>query len=405
MHIVYCSNRYWPADGGLEVYLRNTVREISKDNRVSVVTLIRDERPLLETLLNPVRQEIPASPEGPDNTITTLTLSRIRRLALNAIRLESTALHLFEEKYYLIRSLCIRYTARMLSHSLRTAIAGADVIHSMGPWELSHAVNMVRVNIPHIVTGFLHTGHWADDAYSLEHFRACDHIIALSQAESLQYQQCGIPAEQISVIGVPSYTTAPHASTNAQPALSDIPARFVLFLGVKRDYKGLDLLLEAAPNVWRVFPDVGFIFAGPRTEYSRRLFQSAPNDSRIIELDRITEEAKADLLRKCSLLCLPSATEIMPNVILESWLVKKPVVTSAIPTLLELVGDAGICVNRNARELSEAINLLIDNPSLANALGHNGWARCKRDHNVTLIKSKLEEAYSLAIRKRGRVLG
>ncbi len=405
MRVVYCSNRYWPADGGLEVYLRNIVREVSKDNLVSVVTLVRDDRQVLDTLLNPVRQALPPSAEDPGYTVTTLRLSRFRRFALNAARLESAALELFEGKYYLFRSLSIRYTARLLSHSLKAAVAGADVIHSMGPWELSHAVNMIRGNIPHVVTGFLHMGHWADDAYSLEHFRGCDHIIALSQAESEQYQQCGVPADRISVIGVPSRLPVPHAHTGEQPALSDLPTRFVLFLGVKRDYKGLDLLLEAAPHVWQTLPDVGFIFAGPRTEYSRRLFQSAPKDSRIIEFDRIPEEAKADLLRKCSLLCLPSATEIMPNVILESWQMKKPVVTSAIPTLVELVGDAGICVNRNARELSEAISLLIDNPSMASALGHKGWERCVREHNITLIKSKLEEVYSRAVRVRGRALG
>jgi glycosyltransferase involved in cell wall biosynthesis len=404
MRIVYCSNRFWPADGGLEVYLRNIVREMSKDNQVSVVTLIRDDCQVLDTLLNPVRQAIPASAEDTDYTVTTLQLSRVRRLVLKALRLESVAQDLFEDKYYLIRSLCIRYTARLLSHSLRAAVAGADVIHSMGPWELSHAVNMVRGDIPHVVTGFLHTGHWADDDYSLEHFRACDHIIALSQAESRQYQQCGISADRISVIGVPGCVTEQHAYSAMQSALDDLPARFVLFLGVKRDYKGLDLLLESAPYVWQVLPDVGFVFAGPRTDYSRRLFRSAPNDPRIIEVDRIPEEAKADLLQKCSLLCLPSATEIMPNVILESWLMKKPVVASAIPTLLELVGDAGICVHRNARELSDAISLLIDNPKLASDLGRKGWERCMREHNITLIKTKLEEAYSRTVFMRGRPL-
>src|ERR1043165_3454076 len=299
MQIVFCSNRYPPAHGGVEVYVRNIAEELSKTHSVRVVTIVQDERSLFDTLQD--RANATVLTKDGAVVVNALRISRLRRIALHALRLEGLAQGLVEDSYYLIRSLCIRYTARLLSRELRQAVVGADIIHSMGPWELSHAVNLVRGNIPHVVTGFLHEGHWAHDIYSIKHFRACDHVVALTQAECSQYQELGIRPEKLTVVGVPSMTIAGrdvHA-----PVLENLPSRFVLFLGVKRDYKGLDLLLNSARIIWRTLPDVGFVFAGPRTEYSRKLFASMSSDHRIIEMDTVSEEEKIQLLQSCICLC------------------------------------------------------------------------------------------------------
>jgi glycosyltransferase involved in cell wall biosynthesis len=289
--------------------------------------------------------------------------------------------------------LWLRYTAQLLCFPLKRMIEGVDVIHSVAPWELSHAANLVKGRIPHFVTGLLHPGQWADDANSIRHFQKCDHIIALSETERRAYLQWDIARDKVSVAGVPvrevEYQDAhPYRSTRIDPSKP-----LILFIGVKRAYKGIKLLLDATQHVWKVLPEAQFVFVGPRTNYSIATFASRASDARIIEIDAISEQDKWGLLEQCSLLCLPSETEIMPNVILEAWSKHKPVITSNIATLQEFIGDAGLCVPLNELAISEAIINLIQNPTVSKALGDLGWEKCVHEHNACRVRARLEEIY------------
>jgi glycosyltransferase involved in cell wall biosynthesis len=393
MRVVYCSDRYWPAVGGAEVYIRTVAQEMAREHMVKVVTLIRDQRSLAETIRRPTVELNSSMNQDGHVQVVTLELSRGLRAASQLLPLEPLAHRLFGHDYYLIRSLWLRYIARLLASPLEAELRGADIIHSVAPWELSHAVNLVRGDIPHVATGLLHPGHWADDDNSLRHFRKCDHIIALSNSERQAYRQLGIPDCRISVVRIPIKEPGAHEDQLSWSFPININEPFVLFLGVKREYKGVDLLLEAAAHVWDVIPEARFVFVGPRTDYSEALFAAPPHDPRIIELDAIPEGDKWNLLKQCTLMCLPSETEIMPNVILEAWLMRKPVITSDIPTLREFVGDAGLCVARTALSLAQAIVYLMQHRAISAALGERGWKKSRYEHSASAVRSTLENIY------------
>lgn len=393
MRIVYCSDRYWPALGGAETYIRTIAQEMSREHVVKVVTLIRDERSLAETLCRPTVELNRSLNRDGRVQVVTLELSPVLRNVSQAVRFECFTHRLFRHHYHLVRSLWLRYTSHLLVAPLKGELRGADIIHSVAPWELSHAVNLIRAVIPHVITGLLHPGHWADDANSLRHFQRCDHIIALSNTGRQAYRQLNIPDKRISVVGVPIGEPETHDEQTSWSFPVNISKPLVLCLGVKREYKGIDLVLEAATHVWDVIPEAQFVFAGPRTDYSEALFAATRHDPRVIELDTISEFDKWNLLKHCSLVCLPSETEIMPNVILEAWLMRKAVITSDTLALREFVSDAGLCVKRNVLTLSQSIAYLLQNPAISTSLGERGWKKCKNEHSVLTVRSRLENVY------------
>src|SRR5204863_4862742 len=109
----------------------------------------------------------------------------------------------------------------------------------------------------------------------------------------------------------------------------------VLFLGIRRPYKGFRLLLDAAPRVAARQPDVTFVFAGPGERIE-------PNgEERVLDVGVVDDDDRAGWLEAADLLCLPSEAEIFPGSFLEAWSVGTPVLAGDIATLRELVRISG----------------------------------------------------------------
>jgi len=152
-------------------------------------------------------------------------------------------------------------------------------------------------------------------------------------------------------------------------------------------------MLEAAPHVWRTFPEVPFLFLGPRSTESIKSFSQVV-DSRIVEAGKVPDELRDAALARSSVVCLPSATEILPNVVLEAWAARKPVIVSDIPTLSELVAGGGLTTARTPTAIAEAIIHLLANPHLAACLGAEGHRKATEEFSVSRIGSALEDIYN-----------
>ena len=298
LRIVYCSNRYVPAHGGLEVFLKNVACAMARKHHVTVVSVCHDDRSFVESLVSPPIVDRVTPDGGGLPSVVPVRLSPLSRFAARFLRAEPSILSLApRERYYTIRSRFTLYAAYLMRHAMKPHVDGADIVHSFGPWEVSHSVARLRPTAPHIVTGFLHTGFWADDAFSLQHYLSCDQVIALVQAECDDYVRLGVPRNSVSVVPIPM--TEPEAgsrqtsrcckSANRQP--------FVLFLGVKREYKGIEILLDATTLVWHRIPNVNFILIGARTSYSERLFAARSPDPRVVDLGYVDEAAKQRIAR------------------------------------------------------------------------------------------------------------
>jgi glycosyltransferase involved in cell wall biosynthesis len=398
VQIIFGIERYWPASGGAEAYVRSIAQTLAmRHHIVTVVTLVRDDDPLTPIRRSLRLQNVPEAWDGPVR-IVSLHISNWDRILLSPILLQMLPIK-SRRIYERLRTLGFELFARVLCTNFLNIVKNADVIHTIAPWEMSHLANLAKkkLGIPHIMTGLMHPGFWADDFHSFALYKQSNYLIALLNSEKEEYLKIGIPPIKIKVIGTPSPVIhCPNKLLFQSAFPTENP--IILFLGVKRWYKGYDLLLQAAPFVWKKIPQTTFVFIGPRSKESIALF-SHISDPRIIETDRISDELRNSALDACNVLCLPSATEIMPNVILEAWTAGKPVVVSNIPTLVELVTGGGLCVQRKPEFIADALIQILSNPALAKQLSTEGKRRANGEFSVGQITSALEETYYEIINK------
>jgi glycosyltransferase involved in cell wall biosynthesis len=229
-------------------------------------------------------------------------------------------------------------------------------------------------DVPFVMTPNHHP-RWRGWLYRVycEIYRQADALIAFTEHERRILIGLGARPERVHVTGI-GPVLAPTAEPERAREAFGLPERFVLFLGQKYPYKGLDALLQAAPLVWRRHPDVHFAFVGPRTEHSRRLFGGA-SDPRIHEIDAVSLEDKTSLLRACEVLCVPSSQEAFGGVIVEAWSQGRPVVVGPAPAAFDVVseGDDGWLVREATGEaVAERLGRLLDDPARATAMGARG---------------------------------
>jgi glycosyltransferase involved in cell wall biosynthesis len=276
-------------------------------------------------------------------------------------------------------------------------------------WDLWRLIRKLRPNIVHThsskagflgrlaarMTGVPHTvhtphGHVFEGYFSpvatrtftaLERLAArwTDRIITLSDGEAQDHLRLGIGRRE-QFVTIPSGVDldAIRAASPA-PLISEGPvigavARLV-------PIKGLQYLVDAAPEILRRCPDARFLLVGdgemrPALEAQARAHGLA---------DQITfagfREDIPSIIAGMDLVVLPSINEGMGRVLVMAMALGKPIVATRVGGVAELLGDgeAGLLVPaRDPIALAEAIGTLLRDPARAQTLGEAGRRRALR---------------------------
>jgi glycosyltransferase involved in cell wall biosynthesis len=378
MRIGFVAHRAHPAVGGMESYLRHLTRALAQRHDVRVVAQGIDTGPrslLADSLRPPPEFErfeddgvhieplrVPAARRALLAPLATQVAPGLRRYAWGSPRLAANRLY-----------------ARVVGPVLAEQLRGCDVVHLWGSDLLgAAAVHAARLlGVPVVGTPFVHAGNWGDSESFAVTYRALDRVCALLHTDADVYAKLGVAPDRIEVVGVCS----PPVPT-AQPAADAAP--LVLFLGVRRPYKGYELLLEAAPLV----PGATFAFVGPGAPL--------PETAGVIDVGEVDDEERAAWLAAADLLVLPSEAEIFPVSILEAWSAGVPVVTSDIPTLSELVerSRGGVAVARDVEALAGAIRALLADDARRRELADNGRAFWRTGFTVDAVAARHEALYA-----------
>jgi glycosyltransferase involved in cell wall biosynthesis len=272
--------------------------------------------------------------------------------------------------------------AAVVAPTIARAGDGAQVVHMWGSdLVAAAAVRAARqLGVPSVVTPFAHRGQWGDGPADAFSYRAADRVVGLLDVDAAIYRELGVADERLALCGVCS----PGARSGGGVALRErygISGPLVLFLGVRRSYKGFDLLLEAAAIAGPRLPGITFAFVGPGAPIT-----ATAKGVRLIDAGEVDDDTKAAWLDAADLLCLPSRGEIFPVSILEAWSIGTPVLVSDLPTLSELVERAGggITAPLDPEELADRIVALLNDPERLVELGKAGktfWStQCTPEH-------------------------
>jgi starch synthase (maltosyl-transferring) len=111
----------------------------------------------------------------------------------------------------------------------------------------------------------------------------------------------------------------------------------LLFLGRLHRQKGLDLLIDVAPTLWQLHPQLrlAIVGEGPMERQVRRLVAQAPRGRAAL----LPWQAHvASLYAGADIVILPSRYEGMPNVILEAMAAGRCVIAADVEGVSELLG-------------------------------------------------------------------
>jgi glycosyltransferase involved in cell wall biosynthesis len=389
MNLLFTLTSYPPSTGGAQSLTHELARQLGQRQIIQVLTQWDTNRTdwLLGTTLN-----APLEPRAYVQDGVT-----VQRIALPpSVRGQ---LKPWVYAYYLVQGPAIRHIANALANEMRSWAATADLIHNcrIGREALSYAsLKLARErDIPFVFTPVHHPrwGGWLHRHYQAL-YRQADAVIALTGQEKKLLTKLGVPEQRIFVTGMGPVLapTSDPSRFRRQHDLGEDP--LILFLGQKYPYKGLAAMLAAAPLVWRRRPEVRFVFVGPRTPYSRRLFRHV-SDARILELDAVDLPAKTDALAACTVLCVPSTQESFGGVYTEAWSLGKPVIGTGIPAVREVIseGEDGLLVGQVAASIADGILQLVDNPSSAADMGQRGRAKLAARFSWPRLAALTESVY------------
>lgn len=159
-------------------------------------------------------------------------------------------------------------------------------------------------------------------------------------------ERLGVSAAKVSIIPSGGYLEAVgrvRSAVEAKTALGIGESRkVVLFFGHIKDVKGLDLMLEAVPEVAREIPNFTLLVAGRpwKSDFSRYealIDQLGIRDRCVLHIRFIPDDEVASYYAAADVVVLPYRRTYQSAVVLMAMSYKRPVVVSDLPGMTEIV--------------------------------------------------------------------
>jgi glycosyltransferase involved in cell wall biosynthesis len=225
--------------------------------------------------------------------------------------------------------------------------------------------------------------------------RLTDQFISCSSAVSEMFTSHGVSDEKVVVVhnGI---SVDSIESVERQPP--DGESNQIGMVAAFDPRKGQELFLDAAEIVVQSHPQTTFVLIGgalpdnPESiAFEKRIRKTIIErglEKNVVLTGWVPAPQVYRMMKNFTIAVVPSATEAFAHALLEAMACAKPVVATRIQGNLDALieGQSGLFVDRDPRQLANALVSLLDNPSRAEALGIAGQHRVRAlfDLAVTL---------------------
>jgi glycosyltransferase involved in cell wall biosynthesis len=239
-------------------------------------------------------------------------------------------------------------------------------------------------------------------------------VIALSKAEAEQCKTMGVPEEKIVIISngidLSEYVNLPLKGTFKRKFNIPEDKKIIIYLGRIHKIKGLDLLIRAYAHLKNKmnFEDTILVIVGPNDGYLsevRSLVQSLGISRFVIFTGALYGKDKLGAYVDSDVVVLPSRYETFPNVVLEAYACSKPVVTSNVEAIPDIVlhGETGLLFQAgDVKELASAIAYMLTHPEEAERMGCNARRLVEEKFSIDRIVTQLEALYEKVLKERDK---
>ncbi len=233
-------------------------------------------------------------------------------------------------------------------------------------------------------------------------FRMCDRVVCNSNASADRLVQAGLPKRKVVVIGnaLPTEAFADFAPAVARKG----GVALVGMIGrMNAGYKNHRGFLQAAKLLSERFPNVNFVLAGdgPLRGELERVVVELGLQARVQFLGDRGDIPS--VLASLDVSVVPSASESLSNVMLESMAAGIPVVATAVGGNTELgaLGRAALVPPNDERALAEGVTRLLEDAAGTSKMAREARAFVRANFSVKQICRQYEELYSDVLGRRG----
>jgi glycosyltransferase involved in cell wall biosynthesis len=227
--------------------------------------------------------------------------------------------------------------------------------------------------------------------------KAVDKVVVGSQYVRQELLRNGFAANKIAILPLYTHKRAP-------VCLWTLSERVILFVGRLQETKGLMLLIAALhllkDKAWRA----EIVGDGPLRQEAQALITRLGLEHRITLCGTLPPAQVDEHYQRAYLVVMPSLIpESFGLVGIEAMAFGKPVVAFASGGITEWLvdQDTGLVVERgNVGALAEKLGQLLDNPTLAQAMGARGRERVERSYRPTTHLARLGALYEEVIGQR-----
>jgi len=226
--------------------------------------------------------------------------------------------------------------------------------------------------------------------------RRADRIVALSEMERKHLIEQEVKPEKIVII---------HNGVTLPPVKGKDVGVHPMILCMARmdiDHKGQDVMLKAMKKVHRALPDVKLIMAGGGKDFP--LLKGMAKNLGLEDCVEFTgflySPNKWNYLLSCDVLSIAPRMEPFGVVYLEAMAYGKPIVTTNVGAIPEVVGDCAILVApNNPGLLAAALIRVLTDKKLAQTLSQKGLRRVQR-YNWDNLVQRYKALYESLMRRR-----
>jgi glycosyltransferase involved in cell wall biosynthesis len=180
--------------------------------------------------------------------------------------------------------------------------------------------------------------------------------------------------------------------------------KIILFVGRLLALKGIEVLIEAIPNIIKKYGsnDLLFVFVGPgdRVRYLK-MVRLLGVESSCFFTGPVSREVVINLMRNALLLVAPSFVENAPYSILESMACGLPVITTNVGGISEIIKHDynGVLLEMNlSKEIEKSITALLGDETLRNSIKDNAIETIKNNFSWSVNLPKYLDVYSKALK-------
>jgi glycosyltransferase involved in cell wall biosynthesis len=231
-----------------------------------------------------------------------------------------------------------------------------------------------------------------------------DGVISVSKGQQQKLHSLGVYAKREWVVHnaveIPDDSTFKHNQLLRQDIYSRLGItahhKMVVTAGRLSQEKGHRYLIDAIAKLGNKINGISFVFCGAGPEET-----SLKDQARKLGVnDRCYfvgfRRDISEIFRVMDLFVLPSLTEGLPNVILEAFAYHKPVISTSVGGVPELVKHDinGILLNAcDVTALSNAMEKCLQSDKLLHDMGEAGFRTVSKDFTFTLQTGRLESIY------------